>query len=73
MINLLYYNYRLIAVNLSKQKVSDGDSRLIQQIIFTFKTSQAAVLYYIYERSKETIRQFSKGTTKLHKWLNIVK
>ena len=58
-------NYRLIAVDLSKQKVLDADSRAIQQIIFTSKTSQAAVIYYIYEKSKETILQFSKGTTKV--------
>ena len=58
-------NYRLIAVDLSKQKVLDADSRAIQQIIFTGKTSQAAVIYYIYEKSKEAILQLSKGTTKV--------
>ena len=31
-------NYRLIAVDLSKQKALDADSRAIQQIIFTGKT-----------------------------------
>ena len=31
-------NYRLIAADLSKQKVLDADSRAIQQIIFTGKT-----------------------------------
>ena len=58
-------NYRLIAADLSKQKVLDADSRAIQQIISTGKISQAAVIYYIYEKSKETILQFSKGTTKV--------
>ena len=58
-------NYRLIAADLSKQKVLDADSRAIQQIIFTGKTSQAVVIYYIFEKSKETILQFSKGTTKV--------
>ena len=58
-------NYRLIAVNLSKQKVLDADSKAIQQIISTGKISQAAVIYYIYEKSKETILQFSKETTKV--------
>ena len=57
--------YRLIAVDLSKQKVLDADSRTIQQIIFTGKTSQASVIYYIYEKSKEAILEFSKGTTKV--------
>ena len=58
-------NYRLIAADLSKQKVLDTDSRAIQQIIFIIKTSQASVIYYIYEKSKETILEFSKGTTKV--------
>ena len=55
-------NYRLIAADLSKQKASNAGSRAIQQIIFT---CAEAVIYYIYEKSKETILQFSKGTTKV--------
>ena len=58
-------NYRLIAADLSKQKVLDAYSRAIQQIIFTGKTSQAEVIYFISEKSKETILQFSKGITKV--------
>ena len=58
-------NYRLIAVDLSKQKALDADSRAIQQIIFTGKTSADVVIYYILEKSKETILEFSKGTTKV--------
>ena len=58
-------NYRLIAADLSKQKVLDADSRAIQQTIFTGKTGEAAIIYYIYEKSKETILQFPKGTTKV--------
>ena len=58
-------NYKLIAADLSKQKVLDADSTAIQQIIFTGKTNQAAVIYYIYEKSKETMLQFSKETTKV--------
>ena len=56
-------NYRLIATDLSKQKVLDADSTAIQQIIFTGKTSQVAVIFYIYEKSKETILEFAKETT----------
>ena len=58
-------NYRLIAADLSKQKVLDTDSRAIQQIIFIGKTNEESVIYYIYEKSKETILEFSKGTTKV--------
>ena len=58
-------NYRLIAADLSKQKVLDEDSRAIQQIIFTGVAGEASTIYYIYENSKEKILQFSKGTTKV--------
>ena len=61
-------NYRLIAVDLSKQKALDADSRAIQQIIFTGKTDNQIRAYYILEKSKETILEFSKGTTKAF-WL----
>ena len=63
-------NYRLIAVDLSKQKDLDADSRAIQQIIFTGKIraevpNTRVIIYYILEQSKETTLQFSKGTTKV--------
>ena len=58
-------NYRLSAVDLSKQKALDDDSRAIQQIIFTGKTDNQIRVYYILEQSKETILEFSKGTTKV--------
>ena len=58
------------AVDLSKQKSLDADSRAIQQIIFTcrIKATEAnarVILYYILEQSKETMLKFSKGTTKI--------
>ena len=63
-------NDRLIAADLSKQKALDADSRAIQQIIFTgkIKATEAntrVIIYYILEQSKETILEFSKGTTKV--------
>ena len=63
-------NYRLIAADISKQKVLDADSRAIQQIIFTgtIKATVAntrAVIFYVLEKSKETKLEFSKGTTKV--------
>ena len=58
-------NYKLIAVDLSKQKALDADSRAIQQIIFTGKTDNQIRVYYILEQSKETILEFSKGTAKV--------
>ena len=63
-------NYRLIAADLSKQKVLDADSRAIQEIIFTGKIKSTAentrvIIYYILERSKETMLEFAKGTIKV--------
>ena len=40
---ILKKNYRLIAVDLSKQKALDADSRAIQQIIFTGKIKATVV------------------------------
>ena len=54
---------RLTAADLSKQKALDADPRGIQQIIFTGKASGNIAIYYILEKSKETILTFSKGTT----------
>ena len=53
---------RLIAADLSKQKALNADSRAMQQIIFTGKVSENILIYYILEKSKETILEFSKGT-----------
>ena len=57
--------YRLMAAYLSKQKALDTDSRAIQQIIFTSKVDTVAVIYYIYKKSKETVSEFYKETTKV--------
>ena len=62
--------YRLIAADLSKQKALDEDSRAVQQIIFTGKIKAAVantriIIFYVLEKSKETILEFSKGTKKV--------
>ena len=58
-------NNRLIAVDLSKQKALDADSRAVQQITFTGTASAVVIIYYILEKSKETMLEFAKGTTKV--------
>ena len=62
-------NYRLIAVDLSKQKALDADPRAIQQIVFQGVVGGAnntkIRLYTILEKSKETILEFAKGTAKV--------
>ena len=66
---LFWKKYRLIAVDLSKLKALDADSRAVQQIIFSGKikatANTRAIIYYILEQSKETILEFSKWTTKV--------
>ena len=67
---ILKKKYRLIAVDLSKQKALDADPKAIQQIISTGKIKAATdnkrvIIYYILEQSKETILEFAKGTTKV--------
>ena len=57
-------NCKLIAADLSKQKVLDADSRAIQHI-FTGKASGATTVFYILKQPKETILEFAKGTTKV--------
>ena len=61
-------NYRLIAVDLSKQKTLDADPRAIQQIVFQGvvggENNTKIRLYTILEKSKETILEFYKGTAK---------
>ena len=63
-------NYRLIAADLSKQKALDTDSRAIEQIVFTGKikatiANTRVIFFYVLEKSKETVLEFSKGTTKV--------
>ena len=56
---VLQRHYRLIAVDLSKQKKLDADSRAIQQT--TYKSQVRTIL----ERSKQTILEFHKRTAKV--------
>ena len=69
--NYAYFkdNYKLIAVDLSKQKALDADPRAIQQIVFQGVVGGAnntkIRLYTILEKSKETILELSKGTAKV--------
>ena len=62
-------NYRLIAVDLSKQKALDADPRAIQQIVFQGVVGGDAGtkirLYTILEQSKGAMLEFSKGTAKV--------
>ena len=60
-------NYKLIAIDLSKQQALDADPRAIQQINFTENLERAsgATMFFIIEQAKETVLDFSQGTVKV--------
>ena len=69
-------DFRLITADLSKQKALDADPKAIQQIIFTGQVdNEALTVFYILEKSKETMLEFfnSKSFITTYKWLNTVK
>ena len=58
-------HYQLIAVNLSKQKKLDADSRAIQRIELYGKLQINSQVCTVLEKSKETVLEFYKGTAKV--------
>ena len=69
--SLLDYNYfdkhyKLVAVDLSKQKELDADPRAIQQIEFKYMLETNPTIYWILEKSIETILEFYKGIVKVY-------
>ena len=68
--SLLDYNYfkkhyKLVAVDLSKQKELDADLRAIQQIEFKYVIGTNLTIYWVLEKCKETILEFYRGTVKV--------
>ena len=60
-------NYKLIAVDLSKQKALDADPRAIQQINFSANLDRDGntKIFFIIEKAKKTVSEFSQGTVKV--------
>ena len=60
-------NYKMIAIDLSKQQALDADPRAIQQINFTANLNRAGntTRFFVTEESKETVLEFSQGTLKV--------
>ena len=58
-------HYNLIAIDLSKQKELDIDSKAVQQIEFYGMLKTNSQVSTVLEKSKETTLQFSKGTAKV--------
>ena len=59
-------HYKLVAADLSKQKELDADPRAIQQIEFKYMLGTNSTIYWVLEKSKETILEFYKGTVKVY-------
>ena len=60
-------NYRIIAIDLSKQQALDADPRAIQQINFmaNLDRDEGATMFFIIEQAKETVLDFSQSTVKV--------
>ena len=69
LLNYCYFkeNYKLIAIDLSKQQALDGDPRAIQQIDFKSDLDRTGntTIFFVIEQSKEIIFEFSQGTVKV--------
>ena len=59
-------HYKLVAVDLSKQKELDANPRAIQQVEFKYMLETNSTIYGVLEKSKETILEFYKGTFKVY-------
>ena len=60
-------NYKMIAIDLSKQNKLDAGPRAIQQVNFTANLDRAGktTIFFIIEEAKETIFEFLQGTIKV--------
>ena len=60
-------NYRMIAIDLSKQQALDAALRAIQEINFTknLDRDEGATISFIIEQAKETFLNFSQETVKV--------
>ena len=62
-------NYKLIAIDLNKQKELDADSRAIQQTEFYGMLKTNSQVCSVLKKLKETTLQFPKGTAKALQFL----
>ena len=60
-------NYKMIAIDLSRQNKLEADPRAIQQINFTANLDRAGntTIFFIIGEAKETMFEFSQGTVKV--------
>ena len=60
-------HYKMIVIDLSKQRVLDADPKAIQQINLTANLDRNGntTMFFITEEAKETVLNFSQGTVKV--------
>ena len=60
-------NYKIIAIDLSKQQALNADPREIQQINFTTNLDRVrnTIMFFIIEEAKETVLGFSPGNVEV--------
>ena len=58
-------HYQLIAIDLSRQKELDADSKAIQQIEFYKMLKTNSQVGTVLEKSKDTMLEFYKGTAEV--------
>ena len=60
-------NYKMMAIDLSRQNELDADPRAIQQINFTANLDRAGntTIFFIIKEAKETVFEFSQGAVKV--------
>ena len=64
--NYFKKHYKLVAVDLSKQKELDADPRATQQTEFKYMLGTNSTIYWVLKKSKKTILEFYKGTVKVY-------
>ena len=60
-------NYKLIAIDLNKQQKLDADTKAKHQINFTgnLDRPEGSTMFFIIEKAKERVLDFSKWTVKV--------
>ena len=57
--------YKMIAIDLNKEKALDSEPKAIQQINFTGNLKNQLTIFSITKEAKETVLDFSQGTVKV--------
>ena len=64
--NYFKKHYKLVVVDLSKQKELDADPRAIQQIEFKYMLGTNSTIYWVLKKCEEITLKFYRGTVKVY-------